>query len=490
VQAHAPSKSPPATSLDLEVRRLRSVRPASLRGWIVGLAAADLGAVGLATTVAVGIRLDRVPHEIAGVPRLWFALALVLVWPVVLLANGAYDTRCQATGSEEFRRVGQAGLWLLGGVAFLAFLVRAEPPRAVILLGIPLTVVLTSLERYAARRVLQRRITSGSPLYRTFVVGSSHDVRQLVRYIERMPWVGFSVVATSTRSADAAVEPREPAAAAEALITEVEASGADTIAIAGSGALGDGMLRALAWRLEGTGIRLVMAPSVTDIAGPRIVVRPVQGLPLLHVEDPELRAGQRVLKSSIDRLVAGVALIALAPAFVAIALAIRLTSRGPVLFRQERVGLRGGRTFTIWKFRTMVAGAERRVDEVAHLNEHDGPLFKIRQDPRVTAVGRWLRRFSIDELPQLVNVLRGDMSLVGPRPPLPSEVAGYRDEAGRRLLVKPGMTGLWQVGGRALLPWEEAVRLDLYYVENWSVALDLMVLWKTFGAVLHGRGAY
>jgi len=250
------------------------------------------------------------------------------------------------------------------------------------------------------------------------------------------------------------------------------------------------MLQALAWRLEGTGIRLVMAPSVTDIAGPRIVVRPVQGLPLLHVEDPELRAGQRVLKSSIDRLVAAVALVAMAPAFVAIALAITLTSRGPVLFGQQRVGLRGGRTFTIWKFRTMVDGADRRVGEVAHLNEHDGPLFKIRRDPRVTPVGRWLRRFSIDELPQLVNVLRGDMSLVGPRPPLPSEVAGYGAEAHRRLLVKPGMTGLWQVGGRALLPWEEAVRLDLYYVENWSIALDLMVLWKTLGAVLHGRGAY
>lgn len=195
------------------------------------------------------------------------------------------------------------------------------------------------------------------------------------------------------------------------------------------------------------------------------------------------------MKGLVDRSAAAVALTLLMPLLAAIAVAVRVDSRGPVLFRQTRVG-QGGREFGVWKFRTMVVDADALLGGLAARNETDGLMFKMREDPRVTRVGRLLRKWSLDELPQLVNVLLGQMSLVGPRPPLPSEVARYDGDVARRLLVKPGMTGLWQVSGRSDLSWEDGIRLDLYYVENWSLAADLTILWKTFGAVVNGRGAY
>jgi exopolysaccharide biosynthesis polyprenyl glycosylphosphotransferase len=247
--------------------------------------------------------------------------------------------------------------------------------------------------------------------------------------------------------------------------------------VTASGELTATRLRRLGWQLEGTGIDLVLAPALTDVAGPRIHTRPVAGLPLIHVEAPEFRGARKLIKGFVDRAVSFMALTLALPVLGIIALAIKLDSRGPVLFRQIRVG-QGGQEFHVYKFRTMV------------VNESDGLMFKMRSDPRVTRVGRFLRKWSLDELPQLANVLFGDMSLVGPRPPLPSEVARYDGDVARRLLVKPGMTGLWQVSGRSDLSWEDGIRLDLYYVENWSLAADLTILWKTFGAVILSRGAY
>jgi exopolysaccharide biosynthesis polyprenyl glycosylphosphotransferase len=248
-------------------------------------------------------------------------------------------------------------------------------------------------------------------------------------------------------------------------------------------------LRRLAWSLEGTGVDLVVAPTLTDVAGPRVHVRPVAGLPLLHVEAPEFTGGRQLLKGLVDRCAALAFLVLLTPLLAAIALAVRLDTPGPALFRQTRVG-RHGRPFLLYKFRSMVGGAEHMRAALAQNNEQDGVLFKIRRDPRVTPVGRIIRRYSLDELPQLLNVLKGDMALVGPRPPLPAEVEQYGTDVHRRLLVKPGITGLWQVSGRSDLPWQDGVRLDLYYVENWSLTLDLMILWKTLFTVLRPQGAY
>jgi exopolysaccharide biosynthesis polyprenyl glycosylphosphotransferase len=234
---------------------------------------------------------------------------------------------------------------------------------------------------------------------------------------------------------------------------------------------------------------MCVAPALLDVAGPRTTIRPVAGLTLLHVDHPELAGGKQVVKAVFDKMVALTAVILLAPLFAVIMMAIRLGDHGPVFFRQTRVG-KDGRTFAVWKFRTMVVDAEARKAELTAQNEAAGALFKMRQDPRVTKAGSRLRRSSLDELPQLFNVLVGDMSLVGPRPPLPAEAAKYGDHMRRRLVVKPGITGLWQVNGRSDLAWDEAVRLDLRYVENWSLALDLQILWKTWSAVVRGHGAY
>jgi exopolysaccharide biosynthesis polyprenyl glycosylphosphotransferase len=236
-------------------------------------------------------------------------------------------------------------------------------------------------------------------------------------------------------------------------------------------------------------VELLVAPAITDVAGPRTVVRSMAGLPLLHVEEPTFAGPQRVVKNTWDRVGALIGLMLLAPVFLAVALAIKLDSRGPVFFKQTRVG-RDGRRFAMVKFRTMVVGAERLLADLEHRNEADGLLFKLRTDPRVTRVGRALRRYSVDELPQLWNVLRGEMSMVGPRPPLPAEVELYEHHVNRRLLVKPGITGLWQVSGRSDLSWEEAVRLDLYYVDHWSPTMDVTIVLKTFSAIIRGSGAY
>jgi exopolysaccharide biosynthesis polyprenyl glycosylphosphotransferase len=249
-------------------------------------------------------------------------------------------------------------------------------------------------------------------------------------------------------------------------------------------------LRELSWRLHEQGIDLAIVPVLVGVAAERILVDTVDGLPLMHIRAPILSGPVRAIKEAVERVIAAAALLLLSPLMLALAVTVRLTSTGPAFFRQVRVGLNGAE-FVCLKFRTMVADAERLRDQLEHLNEKsDGVLFKIRRDPRITKVGRILRKCSLDELPQLINVLRGEMSLVGPRPPLPEEVAQYTDEVRHRLAVKPGITGLWQVSGRSMLSWDESVRLDLSYVENWSPQLDAKILLRTTSAVVRGTGAF
>jgi exopolysaccharide biosynthesis polyprenyl glycosylphosphotransferase len=270
----------------------------------------------------------------------------------------------------------------------------------------------------------------------------------------------------------------------------VRVSGADTVAVAAGASVGPARLRRLSWQLEGTDTDLVVAPGLMEVAGPRLHIRPMTGLPLLHVEEPEFAGARLVAKAIVDRSLATIAFVLSVPLMAILWVAVRVSSPGPAIFKQVRTG-RDGREFTLLKFRSMYVDAEKRRAELEQRNERsDGLLFKIRDDPRVTPVGRFLRRYSLDELPQLINVMHGKMSLVGPRPPLPEEVALYHDDVRRRLLVKPGLTGLWQISGRSDLDWDDSVRLDLRYVENWSFTLDLMILWKTMSAVVRGRGAY
>jgi exopolysaccharide biosynthesis polyprenyl glycosylphosphotransferase len=326
---------------------------------------------------------------------------------------------------------------------------------------------------------------------RVLVVGRNDQVSTLRRHLEERPADGYVVVASCLPRGDAFEEPElELLGRTEMdILAAVDQYDVDVVAVAADPELAGYTLRKLSWALEQRGVELIVSPGIVEVAGPRISIRPVAGLSLLHLERPSVSGGPHLLKSIFDRVVGCLLLLGIAPILLVTAVLVKLTSRGPVLFRQTRVG-RGGEQFSMLKFRTMVADAEARKAELAVLNEGNGVLFKLRDDPRVTKVGKYLRRFSIDELPQLVNVLRGEMSLVGPRPPLPAEVAQYAIDDARRMLVKPGLTGLWQVSGRSDLTWEESMRLDLRYADNWSIALDLLILWKTARAVLGSDGAY
>jgi exopolysaccharide biosynthesis polyprenyl glycosylphosphotransferase len=250
-------------------------------------------------------------------------------------------------------------------------------------------------------------------------------------------------------------------------------------------------LRRLSWALEERDVELIVSPGIIEVAGPRLSIRPVAGLSLLHLERPSASGGRMLGKAVFDKALGALLLLAASPLLLVSAAAVKLSSRGPVFYRQTRIGIDGAE-FKMIKFRSMVVGADTQQQALRNLNldQGNGMLFKMHDDPRVTRVGKILRRLSLDELPQLINVLRGTMSLVGPRPPLPEEVAAYSDDATRRLKVKPGVTGLWQVSGRSDLTWEESLRLDLRYTDNWSLALDISILWRTFRAVLKGAGAY
>jgi exopolysaccharide biosynthesis polyprenyl glycosylphosphotransferase len=327
-------------------------------------------------------------------------------------------------------------------------------------------------------------------MQRVVVVGLERSVAELVRTVQREPYAGLQVVAAcidTPRSTE--VEGIPVLGDSDHILDVLVRTGADTVAVTAWSDVSQTDLRRLSWDLEGTGVSLLVAPRLTDVSGPRIHIRPVAGLPLLNVEEPEFSGVRRIVKGGLDRVLALAGVLVLLPVLVGVAVAVRLTSRGPVLFRQVRIG-RHGKPFVIHKFRSMYVDAEDRLADLDHHNEHDGVMFKIRNDPRVTPVGRFIRRYSLDELPQFFDVLRGRMSLVGPRPPLPTEVARYPLDVRRRLIVKPGITGLWQVSGRSNLSWDDSVRLDLLYVENWSLAFDITIMMKTVLAVLRRDGAY
>jgi exopolysaccharide biosynthesis polyprenyl glycosylphosphotransferase len=420
-----------------------------------------------------------------------FSLMFPLLWVLTLWFSGAYDDRYIGIGSDEFRKVLNAGISLTAGLAIFSYAVNTELSRAYLLLTMPSVTVLDLLVRYAMRKRLHRRRALGRCMAAVLAVGHEPAVADLVTELRRDTHHGLSVVAAclAGESGSRTVAGVPVLGGLRDVADAVRRSGIDTVAVLSCNEIDGVTLRQLAWELEKTGTDLCVAPALLDVAGPRTTIRSTAGLTLLHVDHPQLSGPRQAFKEIFDRAAAGIALILLSPLFAALAVAIRLSDNGPALFTQTRVG-KGGRPFKIYKFRTMVVDAEQRLAEVQGRNDLDGVLFKMRRDPRVTAIGARLRKWSVDELPQLINVLRGEMSLVGPRPALPDEAAKYADHVRRRLVVKPGLTGLWQVNGRSDLSWGESVRLDLRYVENWSFALDLQILWKTFSVIFRGSGAY
>jgi exopolysaccharide biosynthesis polyprenyl glycosylphosphotransferase len=486
--APAPAAPAPAALPRAVVSRRREPRWSRRYRALLLLTDALVGVV--AGVVMLGLR----PEEtLPGSPYAWLCLALPVVWPAAVGMSGAYSPKFFGTGSEEFRKVARGGLWLLAAVSVVSYGAQLDIARSFVVFTVPAMTVVTLVARVVGRTWLQRARRAGRCVKRVVAVGRDAAVADLVRRIQVDHFAGMEVVAACVATPGAAARVESIGVPIDGglddVIDVVQRRGADAVAVTSASETAALYLRKLSWQLEGSGIELLVSPGMVEIAGPRLHIRPFVGLPLLSIEEPVFSGWKRVLKGALDRVGAACALVLISPVLLAIAVAVKLSGPGPVLYRQERVGAYGAR-YTMLKFRSMVDGADARLTELLAQNEGQGLLFKMRQDPRVTPVGRWLRRFSLDELPQLLNVLGGSMSLVGPRPPLPQEVERYDTSIRRRLLVKPGLTGLWQISGRSDLSWEESVRLDLRYVENWTLALDLLILWKTASAVLRSRGAY
>lgn len=471
---------------------VRHQPPAWLRRYRRATFAVDVAASVLAAVLAAGLS-----HLAASEPRPALGAltasgtlaALPLVWVLVMSVSGGYAAPSLGIGARDWRCVMRSGIALLAILGVLTYLAGHELPRSQVLIGFPVLVTATVAGRGWLRRILRSARREDRMLRPTVLVGAVESVSRMAREFRRDPAAtGLAVVGACVSGV--------PAGAASMIdgvpllgdvddcLTAAVRAGADVVAVAGDAGFGDTDLTRLGWSLEQIDVELVVSPGVVGVSDSRLSVCSAGALSLLHVSRPAVSR----LKMVLDPLLAAVLVVLFSPVLLTVAALIRLDDRGPVFFRQDRIGS-GGISFPMIKFRTMCVNAEARLSELT--DDGNGVLFKMKADPRVTRIGRFLRKYSIDELPQLFNVVLGQMSLVGPRPPLGREVDTYgSSEVVRRLRVRPGMTGLWQVSGRSDLSWEDSVRLDLWYVDNWSPGLDLRILARTVRAVFNGSGAY
>ncbi|MBX9244237.1 sugar transferase [Actinotalea ferrariae] len=476
------------------------VRAGHRRWWVAystRVLLTDAVAVYVAVFTAYVVREDA-----AGIARVsgqlsptYLAVSVTLMWAwlFALVAGRTQDRRLVGVGPAEYQRVFSVSWRLFAAVAVVAYLGRMEIGRGYLGIAFPLGLALLLAGRYGWRQWLKRRRRVGELQSCVLVVGHRGKAEQTVRELRERSGAGFGVVGVCLPAGEADGGPVD---GVPVLGTTDEAAAVarreavDAVTVVGADSLTSDVVRRLGWDLEGSGIDLALTVAVRDVAGPRVIVNPVNGLPLVYVDEPRFSGPKYLVKTVFDWCGALVLCLLLAPVLVVVAVLVRLSGPGPVLYTQERIGA-GGRTFRMLKFRSMVAGAHERLAEVlaAEGVADVGLFYKPKNDPRVTRVGRVLRRFSLDELPQLFNVLRGDMSLVGPRPQIADEVALYDRKAHRRLLVKPGLTGLWQTSGRSGLSPAEGIRMDVYYVENWTLFGDLLILVRTAKAVLAAEGA-
>lgn len=465
------------------------------------LAVVDAAAVLWAMSGALILRFGSSPGNefisTDGEPYIAVTLVLSAIWWVMLGLWGTRDTTILGYGTEEYKRLISASFWLFGLVATLSYVLQIDTARGYIALALPAGLISLIIGRMLVRTHLRSARRAGKNSSTVLLVGGIYGVEHLARALQSQPMAGYRPFAAylpgslpgTALSTELGLPNLGHEPSAEAILSAIKSVRPDAVALSSGVPLAPKVIRELGWALADMNVKLIMAPALTDIAGPRIHTQPVAGLPLIHVSTPNLGNGQRVLKRIFDLAGSILLLLALAPILLLVAVVVRLDSPGPVLFVQDRVGA-GGHRFKMYKFRSMVVDAELRLDALRAHSEGNGIMFKLKADPRITRAGSFLRRYSLDELPQLFNVVNGTMSLVGPRPPLPSEVELYQSHVHRRLMVRPGLTGLWQVSGRSLLSWDDTVRLDLYYVENWSVAGDIAILLKTFRAVVARQGAY
>jgi exopolysaccharide biosynthesis polyprenyl glycosylphosphotransferase len=423
------------------------------------------------------------------------SVLLIGGWMAMLGVFGSRGYRVLGTGVEEYKLIAEASIRLFGVVAIVAFLGHIDFARGYILIAFPLGLGVLAISRWIWRQWLGVQRARRTYSSRVVLLGSEESAIRIASVLAAQSSAGYLVVGACLPqgvSGSTLVDGAVPVLGDfDDIIPGLAAVGADTVVVTSNEQISTTRMRELSWSLEPGRHHLVVAPSLTGIGGPRIHTRPVAGLPLIHVETPRYEGSKLYAKRAFDIVVSGLLIVLLSPLLAIIALSLRGAGSGAVLFRQQRIGINGA-TFTMLKFRSMVHDAEALLAALQDEQRLEGNtvMFKMADDPRITRVGRVLRRFSLDELPQLFNVYAGSMSLVGPRPPLPGEVEKYETHVHRRFLVKPGITGLWQVSGRSNLSWEDTVRLDLFYVENWSIVSDIMILWRTARAVVGRDGAY
>lgn len=456
------------------------------RGYVWGLCAADALAVAGAVLSAAWVQPSVL--NLGSMAGLVSSVGLAALWTVLLGLWGARDPNTARRGSAQMRRTVGATSALFGALAAVGLITGWDEARTHVLVTLPVGVFILVGIRHV-RRARLRRLSwrSGAGTHRVLVMGERGKAQHIAAHLQGQgPDSGYTVAGLFALAEDEAQASQDIVSRATDAATR---SGVDAVILAAPDALDPFSLRELGWRLAELDISFSLAPSLEEVAGSRLRAESVGGLPMVHVEYPKLRSSAAWIKRGFDIMFSVTALLLIAPVLAVLSLAVVIDSRGSVLFRQERIGLNHSR-FTMLKIRSMVVDAEQRRPMLLADSAGNEVLFKMRRDPRLTRIGGLLRRFSLDELPQFLNVLRGEMSVVGPRPPLPGEVEGYDDLADRRLLVKPGITGLWQVQGRSDLSWDDSVRLDLYYVENWSLSTDISILLRTVRAVVTGDGAY
>jgi len=413
--------------------------------------------------------------------NIFLALLVLASWLFFLWFNGSRDTNILGFGADEYKRLINATLFSFTSIAFISYIFKLEISRAFILLVFPFGLITLFVSRRILRRRLLKARSEGRYLSKVLLLHSGENDPVESR-LSIASHAGFDVVYKVQTLEGSKLDFKQ-------IVAKAIDNNCDQIMVGQSAIISAAELRKLGWALEETSIDLIVAPAVTEIAGPRLKVSNVEGLPLLHLEQPVFSGVSRVTKRLLDLVLSVIGLIVISPFLLIVALMIKFYDRGSIFYSQKRIG-QNNKEFSVYKFRTMYEGSHEQRDKVMAETNKDPRLAKDPQDPRVTKPGLFLRRWSIDEIPQIINVLKGEMSLVGPRPPLAEEVNQYEKSEKRRLLVKPGLTGLWQVSGRSELDWEDAVRLDLYYVENWSLTLDILIIIRTAAAVWRGEGAY
>jgi exopolysaccharide biosynthesis polyprenyl glycosylphosphotransferase len=420
------------------------------------------------------------------------SIVLILGWMLILDAFATRDHKVIGSGTLEYKRVADATIRLFGLFAIVAFLLKLDLARGYLLTALPVGLVLLLVSRWASRQWLRTKQSTGLHMSRALLVGERQKSAHVAATIQRTPGSGLLLVGALTREGMTGLGPISglPVLGDYGdLMGALDDSLADTVILTGADEISPADMQRVGWELEARGVELIVAPALTDVAGPRIHARPVAGLPLIHVSYPAFEGVKRLTKRLFDVVGASLLILVSSPVLIGVAIAVKRSSPGDVIYRQERIG-RQGAAFGMLKYRSMVQGADDQLESLLDAQgTSDKPLFKVTNDPRITPVGLFLRKYSLDELPQLFNVLVGTMSLVGPRPQRAAEVALYDDVAHRRLVMKPGMSGLWQVSGRSNLSWEDSIRLDLYYVENWSLTADIVILWRTVRAVVRPDGA-